>query len=84
VKSWDLLIGGKAVQLDDQIEVYNPSTGELVGSVPNGGEKEAKLAADSAYEAFPDWAAKTALERSQLLIKWHQLIEAEAEEIANK
>ncbi|WP_332697341.1 NAD-dependent succinate-semialdehyde dehydrogenase [Halalkalibacter lacteus] len=78
----DLFIGGEWVTLSEQIEVTNPSTGEVIGQVPNGGEKEAKLAVDAAYNAFPDWASKTANERSEILVKWYQLIKEEAEEIA--
>ncbi|MFC0472955.1 NAD-dependent succinate-semialdehyde dehydrogenase [Halalkalibacter kiskunsagensis] len=78
----DLFIGGEWVTLSEQLEVTNPSTGEVIGQVTNGGENEARLAVDAAYHAYPEWASKTANERSELLIKWHQLIKEEAEEIA--
>ncbi|MFC0559808.1 NAD-dependent succinate-semialdehyde dehydrogenase [Halalkalibacter alkalisediminis] len=82
MKSWDLLIGGKWLSLKETFEVTNPATGDVIGSVPNGGKSEARQAVDAAYESLPSWQAKTALERSELLLKWHQLINEEAAEIA--
>ncbi|MFK3939998.1 NAD-dependent succinate-semialdehyde dehydrogenase [Alkalihalobacillus sp. NPDC078783] len=66
----------------EKTDVYNPATGELVDQVPKGGEREAKAAVDAAHGAFPEWAAKTAYERSELLEKWHALIEEHQDELA--
>nr|WP_275585069.1 NAD-dependent succinate-semialdehyde dehydrogenase [Peribacillus deserti] len=60
----------------------NPATGEVVGSVPSGGRAEARAAVDAAFEAFKSWSRKTAGERSALLMKWFELIEAHTVEIA--
>ncbi|MBM7692805.1 succinate-semialdehyde dehydrogenase/glutarate-semialdehyde dehydrogenase [Peribacillus deserti] len=64
------------------INVLNPATGEVVGSVPSGGRAEARAAVDAAFEAFKSWSRKTAGERSALLMKWFELIEAHTVEIA--
>ena len=64
------------------IDVVNPATGDIVDQVPKGGEKEAKAAVDAAHAAFPEWSAKTAQERSELLEKWHALIERDQESLA--
>ncbi|WYP27678.1 NAD-dependent succinate-semialdehyde dehydrogenase [Alkalihalobacillus sp. FSL W8-0930] len=66
----------------EKTDVYNPATGEVVDQVPKGGEREAKAAVDAAHGAFPEWAAKTAYERSELLEKWHALIEEHQDELA--
>ncbi|MDT8860073.1 NAD-dependent succinate-semialdehyde dehydrogenase [Alkalihalobacillus sp. MEB130] len=82
MSTWKLLIDGEWITLNEQIDVINPSTGELVGQVPKGGTKEATRAVEAAYKAFPTWSRLTANERSQFLMKWHELIQQEAEQIA--
>ncbi|KKI88111.1 NAD-dependent succinate-semialdehyde dehydrogenase [Shouchella clausii] len=66
----------------DVFDVVNPATGEVVGSVPKGGAKEAKVSADGAYEALPAWTARSAYERSAILEAWHDLIAEQKEELA--
>lgn len=66
---------------DGKIEVMNPATGEIVGSVPNGGEKEATAAVEAAAAAFPEWSKTTAYHRAELLMKWHDLLLEHKEEI---
>ena len=66
MKAYNMYINGKWVGNElDQIEVINPATNEVVGTVPNGGEKEAELAIDAAYDAFQSWSQLTAYERSK-------------------
>ncbi|WP_298826961.1 NAD-dependent succinate-semialdehyde dehydrogenase [uncultured Planococcus sp.] len=66
---------------DGKIEVMNPATGEVVGSVPNGGEQEATAAIEAAAAAFPEWSKTTAYHRAELLMKWHDLLLEHKEEI---
>lgn len=65
-----------------RIEVTNPSNGEVVATVPQGGEKEARAAADAAYAAFPEWASRSAYERSELISRWKDLMVAHLEALA--
>ncbi|MFS3929181.1 NAD-dependent succinate-semialdehyde dehydrogenase [Priestia flexa] len=82
MKQASLYINGEWVKTSETFDVVNPSTNEVVASVAKGGAKEAKLAADAAYEAFVAWSKKTAEERGKLLMKWHQLIEKYTDELA--
>ncbi|ALS78008.1 NAD-dependent succinate-semialdehyde dehydrogenase [Planococcus kocurii] len=66
---------------DGKIEVINPATGEVVGSVPNGGEQEATAAIEAAALAFPEWSKTTAYHRAELLMKWHDLLLEHKKEI---
>ncbi|ANU22638.1 NAD-dependent succinate-semialdehyde dehydrogenase [Planococcus donghaensis] len=66
---------------DGKIDVTNPATGEVIGSVPNGGEQEATDAIDAASAAFPEWSKTTAYHRADLLMKWHDLLLEHKEEI---
>lgn len=67
---------------DGVINVMNPATGEQVGTVPNGGEDEATQAIDAAAAAFPEWSKTTAYHRSELLMKWHDLLMENKQEVA--
>lgn len=77
-----MYIDGQWVDAKETIDVINPATKEIIGTIPNGGKKEAKMAIDAAYSAFKEWSKKTAEERSQLLLKWHCLIEEHTDELA--
>ncbi len=70
------LVGGTWCDADsgETKEVYNPATGELIGTVPNMGAAETRRAIEAAEAAMPAWAAKTGKERSVILRRWHTLI----------
>ncbi len=63
-------------------QVTSPATGEMLSEVADCGADEAKAAADIAWDSFLTWKAKTAFERSDVLMKWHDLIMANQEELA--
>jgi succinate-semialdehyde dehydrogenase/glutarate-semialdehyde dehydrogenase len=63
-------------------QVFNPANGELIGTVPNCGAKEARAAIEAADKALPDWRSRTAKVRAQLLRKWFDLIMANQEDLA--
>ncbi|RWF80913.1 NAD-dependent succinate-semialdehyde dehydrogenase [Mesorhizobium sp.] len=63
-------------------EVLNPSTGELLATLPDMGVAETRAAVDRAFCAQPKWAALTARERSDMLWRWHQLIVDHADDLA--
>lgn len=67
---------------DGTIKVMNPATGDRVGTVPNGGEDEATQAVEAAAAAFPAWSKTTAYHRAELLMKWHDLLLANKQEVA--
>ena len=77
-------IDGSWVAADsgEQIEVLNPATGEVIGQVPRLGRDETERAIAAAETAFPAWRALTALERADILIKWHDLMHEHQQELA--
>ncbi|XP_048035039.1 LOW QUALITY PROTEIN: 2-aminomuconic semialdehyde dehydrogenase [Megalobrama amblycephala] len=75
-------IGGKFVPCSKLIDSFNPSTGEVYCKVPDSGPEEVDAAVKAAKEAFPDWSAKSPAERSKVLNKLADLIEARLEEFA--
>jgi acyl-CoA reductase-like NAD-dependent aldehyde dehydrogenase len=49
------------------IAVYDPSTGEEIGSIPVSGPREAARAVDAARAAFPCWSSRDAADRATCL-----------------
>jgi len=64
------------------IDNYNPSNGEVYGQIPNSGKNDVENAYISAKSAFPSWSLTTLEERSRILIKISELLEANIERFA--
>lgn len=78
-----MVVNGEKVGANlGKIEVMNPATNEVVGTVPNGAEKEAILAIDAAYDAFEGWSQLTAYERSDYLKTLNDLLLEHKDEFA--
>ncbi|MED4129154.1 NAD-dependent succinate-semialdehyde dehydrogenase [Shouchella miscanthi] len=69
-----LFINNGDVWTNQTIEVENPATKEIIGTIAKAGQEEAKQAVDAAASALKAWQRKTAAERSEYLLKWHELI----------
>ncbi|MFC4623603.1 NADP-dependent succinate-semialdehyde dehydrogenase [Comamonas nitrativorans] len=54
--------------------IFNPATGELIGTVPMMGREEARQAIAAADQALPAWRALPARERSARLRAWFDLM----------
>lgn len=54
--------------------VSDPATGIAFTQVPDSGAEDARAAVDAAHAAFPNWRARSARERAQILKRWHALI----------
>ena len=70
------LIGGEWVQADSgaTIDVTNPATMQKIGTVPNSGKAETRRAIEAAEKTFHVFKKTSALERSKMLRKLHDLI----------
>lgn len=64
------------------IEVNNPATGEVLGTVPKMGALETRRAIEAAESALPKWKVLTAKERATLLRRWFELMVANQEDLA--
>ncbi len=67
---------------DGSISVLSPSTGEVVGAIPQGCVQDADRALESAAKAQKSWAAKTARARADILRKFAAAIRAQTETLA--
>lgn len=79
-----LFIDGQWVDGDSKEtkEVINPATGEVVAQVAQAGPEETKRAIDAAEKAFPAWRDMELKERVALLHKVADLLEENADYIA--
>ncbi|WP_312299738.1 NADP-dependent succinate-semialdehyde dehydrogenase [Stutzerimonas nitrititolerans] len=64
------------------LEVNNPASGEVLGTVPKMGAAETRRAIEAAERALPAWRDLTAKERSQALRRWFELIMQNQEDLA--
>ncbi len=66
----------------ETIDVTNPSDGTVIGTMPKMGADETRRAIEAANAAWPSWRAMTAKERGAILRKWHDLMLANADDLA--
>lgn len=64
------------------IDVTNPATGKVIGTVPRMGAAETKRAIEAANKALPAWRAKTAKERSAIIRRWYDLLIEHQDDLA--
>ncbi|HEX7374402.1 MAG TPA: NADP-dependent succinate-semialdehyde dehydrogenase [Steroidobacteraceae bacterium] len=65
-----------------KVDVTNPATGAVLGTVPSLDGLETRRAIEAASAAFPAWAARTAKDRATILRRWHDLMLANADDLA--
>ena len=64
------------------LDVNNPATGLLLGTVPKMGTAETRRAIEAAHTALPGWGRKTAKERAVILRRWSDLMMANQDDLA--
>lgn len=64
------------------MQINNPASGAVLGTVPAMGTIETKRAIAAANKAWPEWRRKTAGERSQILRHWRDLMFEHQEDLA--
>ncbi len=77
-------INGEWVDADDGevIEVNNPATGEIIGTVPSLKTEQTRAAIEAANAAWKEWRSKTGKERCNALRKWYNLMMENQEDLA--
>ncbi|HEX5268167.1 MAG TPA: NAD-dependent succinate-semialdehyde dehydrogenase [Acidimicrobiales bacterium] len=80
----DLLIGGewRRAAGGARFAVDDPSTGERIAEVADGGPEDAVAALAAAHDAAPDWAATPPRTRAEILRRAHEQLTARVEELA--
>ena len=83
-EQYRILIGGQFADAasGETMEVIAPATGETIAEVPRCSEEDVDRAIEAAQAALPDWLEKTPKERSELLHRLADVLEENAEELA--
>jgi succinate-semialdehyde dehydrogenase/glutarate-semialdehyde dehydrogenase len=75
-------INGHWVGSDKRIEVTNPATGVVIGSIPSLGQKETAEAIKGAEIAQKEWAKTPAKQRGQIMRRWFDLMMQHQDDLA--
>jgi aminomuconate-semialdehyde/2-hydroxymuconate-6-semialdehyde dehydrogenase len=67
---------------DNWIDNYCPANGAVYGQIPNSSKDDVENAYIAAKSAFPSWSQSTLEERSRILIKISELLEANLQRFA--
>ena len=82
-----MIIGGSLVEAvsGETLPVIDPSTGEDVSAIPAGAAEDADMAVTAARKCFesPAWQKMKPVMRQRLLLKFADLIEQNADELAD-
>jgi len=62
--------------------VYNPSTGQIIGRVPLCSVEQTNEVVEAAAAAFPAWSETPVVERARLMFRFRALLEQHFEELA--
>lgn len=60
----------------------NPATGQVYGTIPDSDAQDVDLAVRAAKDAFPAWSKMAAKQRSEIILKVSNLIEANLDRLA--
>lgn len=66
----------------DWLDNYNPANGMIYGKIPNSSKDDVETAYQAAKAAFPSWSQTTLEERSRILIKISEFLEANLQRFA--
>jgi 1-pyrroline dehydrogenase len=83
VSTFQNFVGGKWVDAAEggTAEIINPSTGDTIAEVPNGTQADVDRAVEAAKAALPEWLETTPGERSEMLLKLADALDANADEL---
>ncbi len=77
-------VGGSpvAAEVEEELEVPDPATEELLGRVPLSGKEDVDRAVRAAAEAFEEWREEPVTRRARRMFKLQVLLEEHMEELA--
>jgi 1-pyrroline dehydrogenase len=83
LKTYRQLIGGESVASasGETLDIENPANGEVIAKVPASSAEDVDRAVNAAEKAFQSWKNTTPQDRSLLLLKLADALEARADEL---
>ena len=64
------------------LPVVDPATGRTLGTIPDCDAADTRRAIEAARVAFPAWKRRPAIERADILMRWHDLVLAHVQDLA--
>ena len=83
VKKLKFLAGGQWIEskTGKYMDVYNPSTGEVIAQTPCCTKEEVNYAVECAKEAFKSWSEVPVMKRVQIIYDFRDLLVAHMDEL---
>jgi succinate-semialdehyde dehydrogenase/glutarate-semialdehyde dehydrogenase len=80
-----MFVGGRWVASEGGavLEATSPSSGQVIGTVPEGTRADARRAIDAARAAWPGWAARSAFDRAAAMRRVAAAVDARRDELAD-
>ena len=82
MKGYNLLINGEMVAGTSTMPVLNPATEEILTDCPRSSEEQLNEAVQAAKNAFSSWSQTQIQERKEIVLKIADIVEANAQELA--
>ena len=82
MKGYNLLINGEMVAGTSTMPVLNPATEEILTDCPRSSEEQLNQAVQAAKNAFSSWGQTQIQERKEIVLKIADIVEANAQELA--
>ena len=82
MKGYNLLINGEMVAGTSTMPVLNPATEEVLTDCPRSSEEQLNEAVQAAKNAFSSWSQTQIQERKEIVLKIADIVEANAQELA--
>src|SRR5690348_5427057 len=84
IEAVPMLSNGKWTELKAKRsgDVYNPSTGKVIGRVGYATAEETGRVVEAAAAALPAWSATPVVERARLMFRFRAILEQNFEELA--
>jgi len=79
-----MFVGGEwvASESGETFEATSPSTGEVIGTVPQGTRSDVQRAVDAATQAFPRWSGLSAFDRAAAMRRVAEAVDRRRDELA--
>src|SRR6056300_1098954 len=80
-KTYPMLINGQTVLATKSFEVINPSTGQVLGRVPQADPASIQQSLQAAAQGFKVWSTTSPAERKTVILRYADLLEENSERI---
>ncbi|MEP4079540.1 aldehyde dehydrogenase family protein [Haloferula sp.] len=80
-KSFPMLIGGRSVATESTLDVVNPSTGKVIGQVPDLTEPQTVDCLTAAEAGFLEWSSTSPADRRRIILKYADILESNNERL---